>query len=201
MDKPKTTYALTYEDKFCEEDIENRHLTINYVIEEDVVDAVVYHILRYNRLDKGLDIKDRKPIFLYLNTPGGSVTHGYALIDCITNSKTPVYTVNIGECYSMGFLIAISGHKRYTMPSATYLMHDGSNGAIGSTAKLKDQIEFETGQMEEYTKNHILTHTSINNDLYDAKYRVEWYMYPTEAKSHNIVDYIVGTDCDIDEIL
>lgn len=161
----------------------------------------MYHILRYNREDKEINSNDRKPIILYLNSNGGSVPDGYAVIDAITNSATPVHTVNQGYCYSMGFLIFLAGHKRYCMPSATFLMHDGSTMGWDSTAKMKDRMDFETKQVEERTKQFIMSKTLITEKLYDEKYRVEWYFYPTEAKENGVVDYIVGEDCSINEII
>ena len=80
-------------------------------------------------------------------------------------------------------------------------MNDGSTAGWDSTAKMKDRMDFETNQLEQMTKKYIMSRTTIDNDLYDAKYRVEWYMLPYEAKQHGIVDYIVGVDCTIDEIL
>ena len=197
----KEVYNYGWTDRYEMEDINERRLFINSGIDSDVVDSIVYHILRYNREDKGLDVSARKPILLYLNSLGGNVTDGYALIDAITNSITPVYTINQGYCYSMGFLIFLAGDKRYCMPSATFFMHDGSTMGWDSTAKLKDRMDFETKQVEEYTKQYIMSRTTINEKLYDEKYRVEWYFYPTEAKQNGVVDYIVGTDCTIDEII
>lgn len=197
----KEVYNYSWTDKFSVEDIEERRLYINDIIDSEVVDSIVYHIMRYNREDKEIDVKERKPIILYINSNGGSVPDGYAVIDAIMNSITPVYTVNQGYCYSMGFLIFLSGSKRYCMPSATFLMHDGSTMGWDSTAKMKDRMDFETKQVEEYTKKYIMSRTSIDEKLYDEKYRVEWYFYPTEAKKNGVVDYIVGEDCTIDEII
>lgn len=197
----KEVYNYSWTDKFSVEDIEERRLYINDIIDSEVVDSIVYHIMRYNREDKEVDVKERKPIILYINSNGGSVPDGYAVIDAIMNSITPVYTVNQGYCYSMGFLIFLSGSKRYCMPSATFLMHDGSTMGWDSTAKMKDRMDFETKQVEEYTKKYIMSRTSIDEKLYDEKYRVEWYFYPTEAKKNGVVDYIVGEDCTIDEII
>ena len=197
----KEVYSYTLDNKYEIEDLENRRLFVNSEIDSSVVDAIVYHILRYNREDKEIDIKDRKPILLYINSPGGSVPDGYVLIDAIIASKTPVYTINQGYCYSMGFLIFLAGIKRFTMQSSTFLMHDGSTMGWDSTAKMKDRMDFETNQVEKYTKNYIISRTSIDSKLYDKKYRIEWYMYSTEAKEHGICTHIVGQDCSIDEIL
>lgn len=167
-----------------------------------MIDTIVFHIMNYNREDKGVEVKDRKPIILYINSPGGSVYSGYALISAMQCSKTPIYTVNQGMCASMAFLIFLAGNKRFSMLHSTFLMHDGSNGiGFESASKLRDRIEYETGQLEQHTKQFVLSRTSIDDKFYDDKYRVEWYMLPHEAKEHSICDYIVGEDCDLDEII
>ena len=195
------SFNYTWLDSFDMEDLDERRLYINGEICDEVITDIGYHILRYNRLDKDIKPEERKPIVLYINSPGGSVCDGYGLIDAIQTSITPVYTVNQALCASMGFLIFLAGHKRFSMKRSEFLMHDGSTAGWDSTAKMKDRMDFETNQLEQMTKEYIMSRTTIDNDLYDAKYRVEWYMLPKEAKAHGIVDYIVGIDCDLDEIL
>lgn len=197
----RSVINLCMEDTFDIEDLEGRRLYINADIDESVISSIVYHILRFNRLDKNIPIEDRTPIKLYINSPGGSVPDGFGLIDAILSSKTPVYTINQAMCASMGFLIFIAGTKRYTMEHSEFLMHDGSNFAMGSTAKMKDRMDFELNELEAMTKKYIVNHTNITNDLYDEKYRVEWYFLPEVAKKVGVADYIVGVDCDIDEII
>lgn len=200
MENIKETYNYCYGDKFDIEDLEDRKIFINCGIDEDVIDSAVYHILRYNKLDKGIPKSERKPIKLYINSPGGSVVDGYGLIDAILTSETPVYTINQALCASMGFLIFIAGHKRYSMQHSEFLMHDGSTFGWDSTAKMKDRMDFETKELEQMTKDYIISHTKIDEKLYDEKYRVEWYFLPKLAKEIGVVDYIVGQDCSIDEI-
>jgi ATP-dependent Clp protease protease subunit len=196
----KEIFNYCYEDKYYIEEVKERKLFLNNEVEEYVIGDLVRHILRYNRLDKGLPPEERKPIIIYINTPGGVVTDGYCLIDAIISSKTPVYTVNIGTAYSMGFLIFIAGHKRIAMPNSTFLCHDGSSFAWDSTNKLKDRVDFEAGEMEEHTKNFIISRTNIDSDLYEKNKRKEWYFYPEEAKRLGVATHIVGEDCDIDFI-
>lgn len=197
----KETVNLSYTDKYEINDLEERRLFINSEIDEEIIDTIVYHILRYNREDKGIDEKLRKPIKLYINSVGGDTYNGYALISAIQSSITPVYTINQGMCASMAFLIFLAGSKRYSMIHSIFLMHEGMNGGFDNTSKMRERIEFETGKLEDLTKNFVLSNTSITSDLYDEKYRVEWYMLPDEAKSHGICDFIVGKDCIIDEII
>ena len=195
------TYNYCYEDKFQMEDVEGRRLYLNCTIDETVVDTAVYQIMRYNRMDKDIPVEDRKPIIIYINSPGGCVSDGYSLIDAIRLSKTPVYTVNLALAASMGFLIFIAGHKRYAMPHSEFLLHDGSTFAVDSTAKLRDRIEFETIELENETRRYILSRTRIDEELYNEKYRCEWYFLPQKAKEVGATDYIIGEDCEMDEII
>ena len=195
-------YNYSFADKFDIEDIEiNRHLYLNSDVDESVINQIVYHILRYNRLDKGIPVNDRKPIVLYINTPGGNVVDGYGLVDGILCSRTPVYTVNLGECSSMGFLIFISGHKRYAMPHSEFLMHEGVTGAVDCLSKAKERIDFEAGEMEQMTKAHVLERTKITSDMYKEKYKCEWYFLPEAAKDLGVTDFIIGKDCELDDII
>ena len=197
----KKTMNISYPDVYEMEDLEERRLYINSVIDEEIVDTIVYHIMRYNREDKGIDVSKRTPIKLYINSGGGDTYNGYALISAIQSSITPIYTINQGMCASMAFLIFIASDKRFSMKNSTFLMHEGMNGGFDNTSKMRERIEFETGELERLTKNFVLENTKITNELYDEKYRAEWYMLPTMAKEQGIVDYIVGVDCTIDEIL
>ncbi len=196
----KSVMNYSIEDQFILKDFENRKLYINYDIEEVLNDEITYHILRYNAEDKGIPIEKRKPILLYVTSNGGSVPDGFCLIDTILSSKTPVYTINLAYQYSMGFLIGLSGHKRYATKNATYLMHDGSNFIYNSMSKAKDQMKFQDN-MEQHIKDYILSRSKLTSDKYDENLRVEWYMYADEAKKYGFTDFIIGEDCDIDEII
>jgi len=195
------SYNYTLDDSFFLEDLENRHLYINGKINSSVIENVVYYIIRYNMEDTNKPVENRKPIILYINSIGGEVVSGFSVIDAIQTSKTPVYTVNLGECSSMAFLIYIAGNKRYAMPHSQFLLHDGETGGIDSTAKLKDRIEFEAGELADEIRNYVLSCTKIDKRTYDKKYRFEWYFLPNEAHELGVVDYIIGKNCSLDEII
>lgn len=204
MEKEKEkeiTYNYCFEDRFLEEDLNIRHIFLNGEIEQNSISSVAYYILRYNMQDKNIPLSERKPIILYINSVGGSLVDGYGIIDAILMSETPVYTVNLAQCASMAFLVFIAGHKRYAMPHSEFMMHDGFTGGFDSVSKLKDRIEFETVQLSDMIKKYVMEMTKINEDLYNRKYRVEWYFMADEAKRIGAVDYIVGTDCKLSEII
>ena len=188
------------EEIFHLQDLKNRKLFLNEGIDQGSVADIVKHILQYNSDDKGIDPAERKPILLYVVSEGGDVDSGFELIDTIMCSKTPVYTINLGYQYSMGFLIGLAGHKRYAYKNSKYLMHDGSNFVYNSGAKAQDQMRFNS-RVEDRIKEYILSRGNLTSEEYDAKLRVEWYMFADEAKERGFVDYIIGVDCDIDDVI
>ena len=131
---------------------------------------------------------------------GGDVDAGFELIDTILASKTPVYTINLGYQYSMGFLIGLAGHKRYAAQNAKFLMHDGSNLIWNSGAKAQDQMEFQK-RVEQRIKQYVIARSNVTSEEYDSKLRVEWYLFADEAKEKGFCDHILGVDCELDEIV
>lgn len=188
------------DDYFYLQDLKQRKLFLNTDIDQFAVAGIVRHILQFNREDKGLDYDKRTPITLYVVSNGGEVDSGFELIDIIMNSKTPVYTVNLGYQFSMGFLIGLAGHKRFATKNAKFLMHDGSNFVYNSGAKAQDQMEFYK-RNEERIKQYIISRSNVTEEEYDNKLRVEWYLFANEAKEKGFVDAIIGEDCDIDAVI
>lgn len=195
------SFNYSYSDKFAMEDEYSRHIYINNDIDESIIENAVYHIFRYNSIDKNLPNEKRKPIIIYINSVGGNIIDGYSLIDAICVSKTPIYTVNIGCCFSMAFLIYIAGHKRYSMVHSEFLLHEGSISIGNSMAKFKDHFDFHFNQVERCTKEFVLKHSKISEDIFDKNSRREWFFLPEEGKNLGVVDYIVGKDCMLDEII
>ena len=188
------------DEMFYLQDLKKRKMYLNCEITQGSVASIVRHILQFNAEDNGIVPEVRQPILLYIISEGGDVDAGFELIDAIQNSKTPVYTINLGYWYSMGFLIGLSGHKRYATKNAKVLMHDGSNFIYNSSAKARDQMRFND-RVEERIKEYVLSRSNLGGDEYDAKLRVEWYMFADEAKERGFVDCIIGEDCDIDEVI
>jgi len=192
--------GVSLEDVFYVKNLQQRKIYIEEDITVKLVEKVTRNILQFNAADKGIPVEDRKPIMIYLSSDGGDVDAGFELIDAIEASKTPVYTINRGYWYSMGCLIGISGHKRYAFKNAKLLMHDGKIAIINSNGKAQDIMAFNQ-KMEERTKAHVLSHGNIDEEQYDKKTRYEWYMFADEAQEFGFIDYIIGKDCDLDEVI
>ena len=180
--------------------LKQRKLFLNEDISSFSVTDIVKHIMQFNAEDKQIPVEMRTPILLYITSNGGDVDAGFELIDIIQSSKTPVYTVNLGYQYSMGFLIGLAGHKRFATKNAKFLHHDGTNIIINSGTNVKDQMEFQD-KIEDRIKKYVINKTKVTEEEYDNHLRQEWYLFAGEAKEYGMVDYIVGVDCDIDTII
>lgn len=181
-------------------DYPRRRLFLEGEIEADdgAIGEIIERINDYNRDDEDIEPDKRKPILLFINSPGGDVQEGFRLIPIIEMSKTPVYTINIGQWSSMSFLIGITGHKRLSLPYMTFLMHDGLSVAWGSTSKVQDQIKFSERFDYMVVRRHVLNHSTMDADFYDEKSRVELYMLPEDALKYGFIDEVIT---DIDTIL
>lgn len=185
---------------FYLKDLKQRKLFLNTEINQMYIAEIAKHILQFNKEDKGVPVEDRVPILLYVISEGGEVDSGFELIDIIRASKTPVYTINLGYWYSMGFLIGLAGHKRFAMPNAKFLHHDGTNVIINSGTKAKDQMEFQD-RIERRIADYVISRTNVTAEEYKEHMRQEWYLFADEAKEHGMIDCIIGVDCDIDEVI
>lgn len=204
-DFPETIEEALVEDGavdqlFYIKDLKQRKLFLNTNIEEFTIHGIVKHILQYNREDKDIPVSDRKPIMLYIASCGGEVDAGFELVDVISCSKTPVYTINLGYQYSMGFYIGLAGHRRYAMPTAKYLLHDGATYVYDSSTKLQDRMAFES-KLDERCRDFVLSRSAVTREELESNARKEWYLFADEAKDKGFVDYIIGIDCDISEIV
>lgn len=194
------TDRSSLEEVMMVKDMQQRKIWLHDEIDIETVSGAIHNIYQYNREDADLPVEERKPILLYIASNGGSVDAGFALIDAIQTSKTPIYTINTGYWYSMGFLIGLAGKKRFAMPNATFLMHDGSNFIWTSGSKAQDQADFNR-RVEARVKQYILDHSTLTSKEYDKKQRVEWYLFADEAKEKGFIDQIIGVDCDIDTVV
>ena len=211
MDKPKGIFDVeidlsdlpehsSLDDYFTLQELKQRKFFITDEIDQSVAEHIARFVMWYNKEDADIAPSERQPIFIYISSPGGSVDAGFEIIDVIQMSKTPVYTVNIGYAYSMGFLIMLAGHKRYAMPNSKFLLHDGANGVWDSGAKAQDRMEFDR-RVEQRIRDYILGYTTISPEEYHEKFRVEWYMFANEAKGKGVIDYIIGEDAMMDDVI
>lgn len=180
--------------------LDKRIIVFNNEVSEYLLESVTLQILKFNNEDKDIPVEKRKPIFLYLQSPGGNMIDGLNLINVIEDSITPVYTVCFSNCCSMAFHLFITGKKRYAFKNSILLNHDGGIELSNSGSKAKDTMDF-IDRMDARVKEHVLKYTNIDSDFYDSIYDKEFYMFPDRGKELGCVDYIIGEDVTLDDIL
>jgi ATP-dependent Clp protease, protease subunit len=133
-----------------------------------------------------------KPIKMYINSPGGSVTDGLAIYDTMQYVKSPVTTICIGLAASMAALLLASGQpgQRFALPNAEILIHQIMGGATGQASDIKIKAE-QILKIKDRLNKILQKHTgqllkTIENDT-DRDY----YMTPEEAKKYGLIDKII----------
>ncbi|MFP5334838.1 MAG: ATP-dependent Clp protease proteolytic subunit [Actinomycetes bacterium] len=133
-----------------------------------------------------------KDIFLYINSPGGSVTAGMAIYDTMQYVKPNVATVAMGLAASMGQFLLSSGAKgkRYATPHARIMMHQPSGGIGGTASDIRIQAELILHMKRQLTELIAeQTGQSIEQISKDAD-RDRWFT-AAEAKEYGFVDHVV----------
>lgn len=185
-----TDSLRTLEDVSAIKDYVDRVLFLGEV-EETSAESIAHVIRFWNDADKDIPVKDRKPIKLLIDSPGGSLIGGLIIADAIRLSKTPVHTINMGAAYSAALLVFITGHRRFCYPSASFLFHEGSTGAIFMDAgKFRNYAAFYD-QLILRMKNYFLTYTDMTEEFYAEKYKDDYWFFAQEAIEHGFCDEIL----------
>jgi ATP-dependent Clp protease protease subunit len=136
---------------------------------------------------------ERKPIKMIVNSFGGSVYDGFALIGVMENSKTPIHTYCYGSAMSMALLILVSGHKRFGHRLATFMYHECLDSpAYDKLATLKENLE-ETKRIMKVYDDQLLSKTKLKRKQIEdtKKIKLDWYMSPEEALAYKVIDQII----------
>lgn len=188
----------TYEELYREY-LDDRTLVINGDIDETIIEDFILYILKWNKEDLNIPADSRRPIKIYISSPGGNVFNANIFVDVIETSVTPVIGIALDLVASAAFHIYLACHKRYAFKNSTFLQHDGEIFLDNSRKKVKDTMRF-FDEGEERLKEHILSHTTMDEKFYDSIYADEFWFYSQQGKELGVVHKIIGEDCDINEI-
>lgn len=153
-------------------------------------------ILRWNAEDRNIDPVQRRPIRLYIMSYGGELDFMWSMIDTIQMSKTPVITINMGVAASAAALIFLAGTRRYMMPHASLIIHEGSAQLAGDAVKVMDQSDSYKKQLKQM-KEYILERTEIPRQQLQKKRSNDWYIDAAYCLEHKACDGIIATLDDI----
>lgn len=166
--------------------LKDRVIILSGEIDEKTSALVVSQLLYLQSEDKSA------PILMYINSPGGSVTDGLAIIDTMNILSCPVETYCVGSCSSMASLICTSGTKgkRYILEHGRMMIHSVSSGIAGTINHIKRQYD-EASALNDILAT-ILSHTTGKQKSKILKdIENDYFMSAKEAVDYGLVDKIL----------
>lgn len=172
--------------------LDRRVLVLGEPVEDESANRLVAQLLMLSIEDPTSDI------YLHINSPGGSVMAGLAIYDTMQLIPNDVVTVAVGFAASMGQILLCAGTpgKRYALPSAQVVMHEGSAGLGGSAADVAIQADNLQATLDRL-RSIIARHTgqSIDDVVRDVG-RDRWFD-AHQAREYGFVDHVASSIADI----
>ncbi len=165
---------------------EGRIIFLNGAVNDDSAYAIVAALLKLEEMDK------KKPIWLYINSPGGSVYDGLGILGVMETIAPPVHTVVTGLAASMGAFLLGAGlkGKRYALPYARIMIHQPSGGSKGQATDIKIQADeilylrqLLNGKLAEWTGQPL---SKIEQDT-----ERDFFLSPEEAVAYGLIDEVI----------
>ena len=164
-------------------------------INDDVANIIIAQML-FLQADN-----PEKDIYLYINSPGGSVYAGLAIYDTMKFLTCPVNTYCMGIAASMGSFLLAAGTKgkRYALPNSRIMLHQPSGGTQGTAADIEIQAQeilyLRERLNEIYAENTGQSVERINDDLDRDR-----FMSPPEAKEYGLIDQVITRPGEVVEV-
>jgi ATP-dependent Clp protease, protease subunit len=163
--------------------LKDRIIFITDMIEDNMANLIIAQLLF-------LDSEDpEKDIHMYINSGGGVVTAGLAIYDTMQYLRSPINTVCIGQAASMAAVLLSAGApgKRFALPNARIMIHQGSGGFRGNTPDVMIQVkELET--LVDKLTNILAFHTGQSADKVRKDSDRDRFMSAEDAKAYGLID-------------
>lgn len=160
-------------------------ITLTDAIDDDLAYTIITQLLYLDSVETEEDIK------LYINSPGGVVTAGLAIIDTMNAMRRKVQTIGMGSCASMGAMILLSGTgERKILKNTRVMLHSISGGFVGNFHDHKVNFK-ETEILQDLLMQMISDKTKMTTDEVKKNTERDMFMSATECKHFGLVDSIV----------
>jgi len=171
--------------------LQDRIVFLGTEINDQVANVLVAQLL-FLRMNE-----PKKPIHVYINSPGGSVQAGLAIYDTLQWLPCEVNTYCIGQAASMGALLLAAGTpgKRYSLPNGRVLIHQPLGGVTGTASDIKVQVD-EISRVKQMLAGIISKHSNhdIEKVLRDSDR--DYFLTPEEAKEYGLIDHVITSPSD-----
>ncbi len=186
------TFAGALEDQLASRLLHQRIIVLGSEVDDDAANRLCAQLLLLSAEDPRSDIS------LYINSPGGSVSAGLAIYDTMRLIPNDVSTLAMGLAGSMGQFLLTAGTagKRFSLPHAQILMHQGSAGFGGTAADVEiyaEQLEKTGALLISLTSEH--TGQSPETVEFDSR-RDRWFS-AEEAREYGLIDHILDRVDDV----
>ena len=133
-----------------------------------------------------------KDIHLYINSPGGSVTSGFAIFDTMQHIKPAVSTICVGMAASMGAFLLAAGEKgkRFALPNSEIMIHQPLGGAKGQATDIKIHAEYIL-KIKDRINKILSERTGQSLEKIEKDTDRDFFMSAEEAKSYGLVDEVL----------
>lgn len=196
----QTVMNLGLAERLALEDIQDRIFYLDGEVDEDVLHTVTMQIYKINGEESNNnDCDNAVPITIIIDSEGGEVLSGMALIDAINASRVPCVGVCVGKAYSMAFNIFTQCHFRIGSKNSSYLYHDGSCCYSNSTTKTKNAVEFYD-KLDKRMDKLIASKTKFTVEHLENIKSADNFYFADEGKEKGFVDAIIGEDIDMPDI-
>ena len=134
----------------------------------------------------------KKEISIYINSPGGVVTSGFAIYDTLQFVRPPVATLCIGQAASMGSLLLCAGTKgmRYALPNARIMVHQPSGGFSGQASDIERHAE-DIIKMKRRLNDIYVKHTGQSYDVIERTLDRDYFMTAEQAQEFGLIDKVL----------
>ncbi len=163
-----------------------RIIFLSEEVNDNIANAIVAYLLYLDSDDNS------KPIYLYINSPGGSVTAGMAIYDTMQHIKSEVITICVGLAASMGAFLLAAGSpgKRMALPHARIMIHQPLGGARGQATDI--EIEAKEVVRIKHTLNEMLAkHTGKTLEEIERDTDRDNFMSAQEAMEYGLIDRVI----------
>ena len=164
-------------------DLTDRAVEINGSINMGSIKRAQQAFLRF-------DQESHEPIWLKMNSPGGSVEAGLILIDTFLGLKSPIYCLVESKAYSMAAITLLFCKKKYAYRHATIMLHEASYGTMGEDPSNRSRLDFLTKYLDRL-HNELAGLLKMPHDKYRQRIRDGWWLLADEAEKVGIIDSIV----------
>ncbi len=173
-------------------DIFSRLLMDRIIFLGSAVDDTVANIIVAQLLFLDADDPERD-IYLYINSPGGSVYAGLAIYDTMQHLRAPVSTFCVGMAASMGAVLLAGGTegKRSALPNSRILIHQPSSGYQGTAADIEIAAKEVLG-IRERLNSILSTHTGQPLEKVSEDVDRDYFMSPEEAQAYGLIDRVLS---------